>query len=198
MTTTYTIALDLNDDGDFSDAAEDITAAVLRAEWQLGLPEPFAAIAAIAAAEIMLQNPARAFSPEVTAGLAPGTPLRIQASDGTTTHTLFTGFITRIEPLPGDQGTRTALIHAAGAETALHTARVRLPPQVSRRADEILADVLAAAPLRRTPLAGRWLLGVTDHTELGQNTTLPDDPPASLEAGKTTFAYLGDTWGDGI
>lgn len=195
MTTTYTITLDSADDGSFS---ADLSAAALKAEWRLGMTEPFAAIAAIATAEILLQNPARALSPEVTAGLSSGTPLRIQADDGSTVHTLFTGFITRVEPLPGDQGARTAVVYAAGPETALHMTAVRLPPQVARRADETIASLLAAVPLRRTPLAGCWVLGVADHSELGEQTTLPGDPLIALETGITTCAYLGDTWEDGI
>jgi hypothetical protein len=196
---TYTIAIDFDDDGDFTDPGEDITADVLRLDWRLGMDAPYESIAAPIAAHITVRNLSRAYSPEYTANdLSPGKPIRIQANDGITTRTHFTGFITRVEPVAGDQGERLAVIHAGGPEAELTANHIRLPTQVSKRADQIIAAILDGLPLRQTKLKGYWLLDVTAHAELGTNTRLAELYTRSLEQGKSTFAYAADTWRSGI
>jgi len=196
---TYTVAIDFDDDGDFTNSGEDITADVLRLDWRLGMNAPYDGIAAPIAARVTVRNQSRAYSPEYTANdLSPGKPIRIQSNDGITTRTHFTGFITRIEPMSGDQGERLAVIHAGGPEAQLVQSRVRLPPQVNKRADEVLAAILDTVPLRQTRLKGYWLVGVVNQSELGTNTRLAETYPRSLEAGKSTFAYAADTWLSGI
>jgi hypothetical protein len=197
MPVTYTIAIDLDDDDSFT---EDITADVLDLRWRLGMAHPHDSIAAPISAQITVRNPARAYSPEFTANdLSPGKPIRIQTNDGVTTRTHFTGFISHVEPLPGTQGRRTAVIHARGPEHELTQNRIRLPPQVNARADQIIQNVLDASPLRRAKMKGYWVLDITANAELGTNTRLAEETIArSLETGKSTFAYAADTWGDGI
>jgi hypothetical protein len=75
MPATYTVAIDWNDDGDFTDSGEDITADVLALRWRLGMAQPYDNLAAPIAAQITVRNPARAYSPEHTANdLSPGIP----------------------------------------------------------------------------------------------------------------------------
>src|SRR5690606_15114718 len=115
------------------------------------------------------------FSPEQNAAsLLPGRTLQIRSHDGTTQRVHFTGVIQRVEPLAGDQGQRSAIIHVQGAEAQLSQHRIRLPPQVSQRADQVINAVLDAVPLRRRVLAGRWVLGLAGYSELGTSTRLPD------------------------
>jgi len=196
MPLTYTVAIDFDDD----DTGEDITADVLDLRWRLGMAQPYDSVAAPISARITVRNTARAYSPEYTSNdLSPGKTIRIQSDDGVTARTHFTGFISHVEPLPGAQGKRTAVIHARGPESELRHAQVRISPQTNIRADQIIDRVLDAAPLRRRPMKGYWLLDVTNHAELGANTKLAEPTIArSLETGQSTFAYVGDTWGEGI
>lgn len=199
MSITYTVAVDLNDDGDFSDLGEAISADVLALRWRLGMARPYDTVAAPIEARITVRNRAGAYSPERSANnLAPGKPLRIQSDDGATTRTHFSGFISHIEPLPGDQGRRTAILHAHGPERQLQQP-LRLPPQINVTADAVIAAALDAVPLRRAVLAGRWIVGVQFHTELDSSTRLAEPTISrSLETGKSTLAYVGDTWAEGI
>jgi hypothetical protein len=200
MPATYTVAIDYDDDGDFTDPGEDISADVLELRWRLGMAQPYDSVAAPTSAQITVRNASRAYSPEFTANdLSPGKPIRIQSNDGVTTRTHFTGFVSHVEPLPGAQGERTAIIHARGPEHELSQNSVRLTPQVNVRADQVIQAALDAAHLRRSKMKGYWVLDKTNHHELGTNTRLAEDTIArSLEAGKSTFAYAADTWADGV
>jgi hypothetical protein len=197
MPASYVVAIDLADDGSF---AGDITADVLDLRWRLGMAQPYDSVAAPISARITVRSPTRAYSPEVTSDdLSPGKPIRIQSDDGVTTRTHFTGFISRVEPLPGAQGERTAVIHARGPEHELSQNQVRLPPQVNVRADQVIQAVLDAIQLRRARMKGYWVLDVAGHAELATNTRLAEETIArSLETGQSTFVYAADTWAGGI
>jgi hypothetical protein len=200
MPATYTVAIDYDDDGDFTDSGEDISADVLHLRWRLGMAQPYDSVAAPISAQITVRSPARAYSPEFTSNdLSPGKPIRIQSNDGVTTRTHFTGFISRVEPLPGAQGERTAVIHARGPEHELSQNKVRLAPQVSIRADQVIQAVLDAVQLRRAKMKGYWVLDVTSHAELGTNSRLAEETIArSLETGQSSFVYAADSWGEGV
>ncbi len=187
----YSIAIDLDDDGDFADPGEDLTADVLGADWTFGFAAPHDSSAAPGSAAVTVDNSTGAYSPENSAAaLLPGKALRVQATYNGSTTTLFSGVVARVVPQPGDLGGRTAVIYAAGPERWLDEAEVQLPPLLAAAADDAIAAVLAAAPLRRPALQGRWLLGVSGQGELGQNTTLPAPYPITLEAGISQFAYV--------
>jgi hypothetical protein len=198
MPISYTIAIDRNDDGDFSDSGEDITSDVLTLHWRLGMRAAHDSMAPPGMAQITVRNVDQTYSPEITP-LQPGQVVRIQSDDGSTIRTHFTGHITHVEPLPGDQGRRTAIIHAADVSWQFAHHLTSLPPQVNARADEVIEQILDQMPLRRTKLKGYWVLGKANHSELATNTRLPIiTVTRSLEAGQSTFTYVGDTWGDGI
>lgn len=200
MPTTYTVAIDYDDDGDFADPGEDISADLLELRWRLGMAQPHDSMAATISAQITVRNTSRAYSPEFTTNdLSPGKPIRIQSNDGVTTRTHFAGFVSHVEPLPGTQGKRTAVIHARGPERELAQNQIRLPPQLNVRADQVIQAVLDGVHLRRSKMKGYWMLDVANHQELGTNTRLAEETIArSLEAGKSAFAYAADTWADGI
>lgn len=196
---TYTLAVDFNDDGNFTDPGEALAADLLHMTWRLGMAQPYDSLAAPISARLTLRNHHRAYSPEYTAAnLKPGVPVRIQSNDGLTTRTHFTGFIQRIEPQTGSQGERLALIHAVGPEHWLARHRIRLPPQINVSADAVIAAILDSSLLRQTPLAGHWLLDIPNHMEVGVNTRLGSSYPRALETGKSTFAYTADTWDAGV
>ena len=171
---------------------------MLALEWRLGMQQAHDHLAEPGTAQITLRNEDQRYSPEITP-IQPGQVLRIQSDDGTTLRTHFSGHILSVEPQPGDQGPRRAVIRAADAAWQMQYLTIRLPPQVDVRADDVIEQILAALPLRRTKLKGYWLLGRVDHGELGSNTRLPiANIVRSLESGQTRFAYVGDTWGAGI
>jgi hypothetical protein len=196
---TYTVAIDWDDDGDFTDTGENITADVLHMTWRLGLAQPYDSLAPPISAQITLRNASRAYSPEYSAyDLQPGKPIRIQSDDGLTTRTHFTGFISRVEPMPGALGQRLSIIHASGPEPWLAQHHIRLPPQVNVTADQVVAAALDALHLRLPVIGGYWLLDVPGHAELDSSTRLGGTYPRVIETGQSTFAYTADTWGAGL
>jgi hypothetical protein len=197
MTISYSITINRNDDSDYADTNEDITADVIALKWRLGMNQPFDSMAAASWAEITVWNDDQTYSPEKTT-LQPGHCLRIQSDDETTVRTHFTGFIQYIVPAPGDEGKHTAVIVAAGVEDWLPRNQVRLPVMTHVTADEVIQAVLDACEFRRPVLDGYLIIGVSDFNTIGMHKLFGDAFDASLETGKSTFVYAGDTWGDGI
>ncbi len=203
MTISYRIGIDSDDDGsiDWGDVdGDNLSHRVIALEWRLGMAQPYDDYPAPTYARITLRNEDQRFSPEAgSSTVQVGKILHIFSDDGLTERLHFSGFISRIEPLAGDQGQRTAVIHVEGIDAQLSQYPVRLTPQINQRADEIIANILDTVPLRRRVLKQRWILGHPGYSELSTSTRLPDITVArSLETGKTVFAYAGDTWGDGI
>ena len=64
MTTTWTIAIDWNRDGDFASTYEDVTDRVISANWFLGMDEPYQDAADNSVLNLVLENADRRFSPE--------------------------------------------------------------------------------------------------------------------------------------
>lgn len=195
MSIIYTIAIDYNEDGDFTDTGDNITDDVLRAEWHLGMSAPYATVSSIATAKITVLNPTRDFSPEVNGNLI-GKPLRIQSDDGITVRTHFSGFIEGVEPQTGNQGKQQSLIIAYGRELELEQYRVRLPLQTDVRADEALSDILTQIDWRYARLDGMCIIG---RDSIGSSDIFPDEAfTSTLDTGKSTFAFLADDWADGL
>jgi hypothetical protein len=101
--TTWTIAIDWNRDGDFSDANEDVTSLLISATWVLGAQKPWQDIADNSVLKLTLNNSDRRFSSENGGGplfgsLVPQRPVRIQSNDGTTTRTHWVGWIEAVKP----------------------------------------------------------------------------------------------------
>lgn len=64
---TWSIAIDLNDDGDYTDTNEDITTYVRPgATWTIGFAEPYEPLARAATCTLTLNNSDKRFSPENT------------------------------------------------------------------------------------------------------------------------------------
>lgn len=201
MPTLYRVCIDWNDEGAFP-PDQAITKDILALSWRLGMAAPHDSVATPATAEITLLNTDRRYSPEhSTLPLQPGKALCIESHDGTTLRRHFTGYISHIQPQTGIFGERTALIYAEGLIQQLHQIRVQVPPQVDVRADEVIREVLTLSPLRRPALRGYWILQQAGHSELGQTTRLVDRVPvdtSQIQSGISRFAYVGDTWNEGI
>jgi hypothetical protein len=196
MPITYTIAIDRDDDGSFAEAGEIITPDVLSLRWRLGMAQPYDNAAEPGWAAITVWNPDGAYSPELTT-LLPGKRVRIQSHDGVTTRTHFTGFIVRVEPVPGEQGAQTSVIHARTPDTWLADNRITLPPLVNVFADAVITAVLQACHLRHAVLDGYLIIGEAGMNMIGRKL-FGEYLTRQFETGKTRLAYVGDTWGVGI
>ncbi len=194
---SYILAIDQNDDGDFTDTAEDITTDVLEMRWRLGMTNAYDSMAPPATAEITLRNWDGNHSPE-NGDWQIGKPIRIQSDDDTTVRTHFTGFITRIIPQTGDHSPKTITLHAESVDSFFPQNHVTLTPQQNVTADTVIQAILDQLNLRRAVLDGYLIIGVEDYNVIGTDKLFGDAITSSLETGKSTFAYVGDTWGDGI
>jgi hypothetical protein len=195
MAVSYTIAIDKNDDGDFSDSGENITADVIALRWRLGMKHPYDSVAGPSTAEITVNNADQTYSPEHTT-LQPGHRVRIQSDDGSTVRTHFTGYITRIVPEPG-WGTQ-AVIHAEGVERELAQNLIRLVAMQDARADQVIDAVLDACTIRYPAIGGYLVIGVSGHNIIGTHKLFGAALTRDFETGKSTFSYVADTWQEGI
>lgn len=195
MSITYRIAIDFDDDGNFTELGDNITPEILKADWQLGLSAPYDHMSTLSEARILVRNASQDFSPEITANLI-SKRLRIQSDDGTIVRTHFVGYIDHIEAQAGNQGSRLAEIIAYGRERELAQHRVRLSPQTDVRADEAIADILSQIDWRYAVLEGMCIIG---RDSIGSSDIFPDDAiTQSLDSGKSVFAFLADNWQDGF
>ncbi len=195
------ILVDWDNDGDYDDANEDITDYVRSARWQVGFRKPFMSVADETDAEFELVNIDRRFSPENSASPLYGQMLphrRVQVLNVTAEPSvvMYTGWIELIQPAPGERGKQTAMMSAIGAKRFLQDATLSLPLQLNARADEMIDKILSQVQM--PPALGKaWVLGAAGYSELGTNTRLAE-AQTMLEVGIATFAYVGDTWANGV
>lgn len=154
-------------------------------------------VASPSSAQITLRNHNQTYSPDVTS-LLPAKPIRIQSDDSTTIRTHFFGYVSQVEPSAGEHGAQLTVIHAQGIDTWLQQTRIRLPAQINVTADTVIDRVLSASGLRRPVLAGYMILDRVGNNLIGTHKLFGDNIARNLETGKSVFAYLGDTWGNGI
>ena len=82
MTTQWTIAIDWNRDGDFTDTYDNITDRIISANWFLGMDEAYMDAADASSLMLTLNNSDRRYSPEYAASplsgsLVPFRPVRM-------------------------------------------------------------------------------------------------------------------------
>ncbi len=183
----YVLSLDTADDGAF---ALNCSARIRSLSWRLGCDSPDQPVAEAGLAEIHLDNADGLFSPERSPALHAGLWLRIQADDGLTVRTLFTGVIERITPQAGARGERTAIITARTPDSALESLAVHLPQSLNISADHLLRQCLQRLPLRRPALAALCVLDDPAFGILGVAHLADSLPiPANFEAGISSFAF---------
>ncbi|MBN1286159.1 MAG: hypothetical protein JXB47_12245 [Anaerolineae bacterium] len=196
---SYTVQIDWDNDGDFSDTGEDISDYVVEAEWRTGCAAAYDRTAAPGWLKLIVDNRDRRFAPEYAPGplygdLKPMRYVRVQATYDGATYTLFYGYLWRIAPGAGRRGEQRATLHGIDPVALLEDYPLGLELLENKRADEII-DAIVQAVAWPPALNGYWLLGVPGHMELGQTTRLGG---ASLyrdfETGRETFAHAGDTW----
>ena len=199
---TWTFAIDLNGDGDFSDANEDISAYVIAADWQIGFARAFDTISRDNTMTLVLKNSDNRFSPEhasALSGFTRGKVIRIQMIYAATTKTMFLGWIGEIAVLAGTKGKRTTTVTVEGYWSRAQKAEAFVPLQESKPADQVITAILANSYIYPPGFTGRWLLGIAGFGELGVNTILGATTDyLNAETGKTTFNYIADKWGAGV
>lgn len=196
MSVTYTLQVDYDLDGDWTDVGDTLSG-VVEMRWFLGMERAFGLVNAPGWAEIDLDNRGQGYSPEVTAGLLPGLPARIQSDDGVTVRTHFTGFVEEVRPTPGISW-RKATVRLGDYARELEANIVRIPLALDVTADEALAAVLERCVLRYAILSGFMIIGVGGYDLLDTGKLFGDAVTLAAEVGSSTLPYVGDTWGDGI
>ncbi len=194
----YIIAIDRDDDGNFNDAGEDISAGVLELRWRLGMEAAYDSMAAQSWARITLHNPRGEFSPE-RHSLQIGERVRIFSELAGERRRHFSGVVRQVEPDAGTLGDKQAVIQLQDIQPWLEDSLVQLPPQVDVSADEVIAQLLDQAIVRPAILAGFCLIDVPGYNQIDGVRVFPEHGVARrLAPGKSRFAYVGDWWGDSL
>lgn len=196
MTIVYSIGIDRNHDGGFESDGEEINAYVIDLRWRLGMAAAYDSMADFGWARIRVRNRAGEFSPE-RHSLPSGTVVRIQSESDGVRRTHFVGYVTRVEPDAGEQGRKEALIHLADMQTWLEESPARLPPQLDVTADQVIAQLLDQATLRRPIVGGHCIIDVAGYNLIDRARIFPgQNAPRRLAPGKTRFVHVGDWWRD--
>jgi hypothetical protein len=199
MTTTWTIAIDWDRNGNYSDTYDDISSRMIEAKWFLGMQKLYQEIADDSKLELTLDNSDKRFSPDNASSplygkLKPFRPVRVQSNDGTTTRTHWVGWIDSFEPLGGQYGKRTIKISATGPMQFFLAAETKLALQENKRTDAIIAELIKEVVIPPA-LTGAWVLGRVGYSELGATTQLANTTAYSqLDAGIKTLDLAGDNW----
>ena len=201
---TYTYSVDLNQDHDFSDTNEDISAYVKRAKWSIGASQPDQMVTRANTADLILDNSTDIFSPDhasALAGFLPGALLKIESTYSATTRTHFLGWIASdgIEIDAGSRLKQEARLSAEGFFARLHREQVRVPVQEGKTIDQIIASILTATSVYPPGMLA-WFLGQVGLGELGLNTYLGSGSSdySVMDTGINVFNYAGDNWNDGV
>ena len=168
MTTRWTIGIDWDRDGNYTDE----TARVLSARWALGFQQAYMDVGNDAQLTLNLRNDDRRFTPENSAGslygtLVPLRPVKIESNDGTTTRCHFSGWIQSIQPAANRHGERIAMIRVAGAMQFLKATETKIELQENQRSDDII-DTLVNEVIFPPALADAWVIGDWRRANLGR------------------------------
>lgn len=223
-TGTYTVAIDLNDDGDFVDTNEDASDYVTSIHVEHGGADPITGETLIAAATVIVKNNDGRFSPTNTASpLYPnfkkGRKIQIQTVLNGVTYVRGTLRITDIKPSMA-RADRTCTIEAEGLLAGLRDAPVKGRDWQGKNLKTILTDLVTdggwdgpinvdvtgdAPPYIDIP-AGQGILGVLSsiaETEGGRFYELPDSTFRYEErhyrrrAEQTVYATFDRDWIEG-
>ncbi len=195
MTTRWTIGIDWDRDGSYTDETD----LVLFAKWSLGFQQAHKVVGNDAKLTLLMRNEDKRFTPENSAGplsgkLAPLRPVKVESHDGTSTRRHFSGWVQSIHPAANQNGERTATIQVAGAMQFLKATETKIELQENQRSDQII-DALIQEVIFPPALADAWVLGDPDYSKLGESTTLADLTAYSdFEEGVLTVQTAGDNW----
>jgi hypothetical protein len=149
---TYKYYVDWNNDGDFSDANEDISAYVLSSSWERGSDSPAPGQAKAGTCRLKLDNSTSIFSPNnasspLTSLVLPGRRVKVTMAIGLGAPvTMWAGYLETIDPTVGDVvGVSTADLTAYGVLAQLTDAKVDLAMQTDILTGDAVDAVLDAA-----------------------------------------------------
>jgi len=144
--------VDWNNDDDFSDSGEDITARTLGVEWKRGNDYASQLVGKAVAGTLnaTLNNESGDYSTfnsssALYGNLLPGRKVKLTGNDGSTTRTLWTGFLDSIEPIPSATGANRAVLKAIGALGYLNKFDVSTTMFASKKAGELIGEILDVA-----------------------------------------------------
>src|SRR5436190_14172646 len=103
MTTTWSILIDWDRNGNFTDVNDDLGNRIIEAQWFLGQQTAYDHVADGVILNLVLNNYDKRFSPEYSSSVlygkvVPFRPIKIQSNDGTTTRTHWVGWMQSIQP----------------------------------------------------------------------------------------------------
>ena len=182
------------------DRYDNITSRVLNADWSIGANKAYQEMPHASTLKLALDNHDKRFSPEYTSSplydvLMPQRSIRVQADDGSTVHTLWTGWIETFMPTPNRFGERRTMVKAVGAERLFSNVDTDIELQENKRTDELAARLLDEVPIP-PPLVETTVF--LDSFTLDQSvlvgTTIEQADGSNWQEGKTTLAYAADNW----
>jgi len=179
-TATYQLSLDWNNDGDFSDSGEDITADFRNASITCGFSSHLARVAGTGRMTLQLNNLSRTYSPPLNANVLPRRPVRFTMTYGGTTSTLFRGYLEDIQPTYGQYGTRQVTLICVDDMDTLNLHDGQIPMLTDIYADDIIQAAVAAA---YTPASTAYQQGLN---------YFPTSAPDWQHAARTTWQLMQD------
>ncbi|MCC7447517.1 MAG: hypothetical protein IT324_08885 [Anaerolineae bacterium] len=149
MATTFLFEFDWANTGAWTDESAHVLQAHIRSGFPAGAA-PFDTLADVGSCVLTLNNETRRYSPDNADGplagdMLPRRPMRVQATDGVTTWTLWCGYIDTIRPDVGTYGPRRVVISGVDMFGVLQGMRVSLGLQQGKRADQLIAGAVNAA-----------------------------------------------------
>ena len=158
MAASYTVLVDWNNDGDFTDSNDDISSDVLDLSWERGRDYASQLQGRSIAGRLtaVLINTGGKYSPSntssaLTGNILPGRTIRLQAGSGSFPYTFplafndgvrWQGKLDRILPTPASAGRKTATLTAFGTLGYLNQFQTQLASQTNRRTDQAVGDIL--------------------------------------------------------
>jgi len=141
---TYALYVDWNNDGDYGDADEDISADWMQITITRGYSSPLARYPTVGRMTVLLRNAAKTYSPPETAAARPRLPVRLTMTYGGSTVTLFEGWIQTLRPDYGSHLARRAVMECVDAIWLLDQFEGEIALQTNVYADDVITAVVAA------------------------------------------------------
>ncbi len=175
MTTTWTVSIDWDRDGTYTDETNN----VMSAQWFLGFQQPYMDVGNDAQLTLTMRNTDKRFTPEYSAGalygnLVPLRPVKIESREpaGEEDEIIrrhFTGWIQSYQPTTNKNGERVAKIMVAGAMQFLKATETKIELQENQRTDQIIdtliKEVIFPPALTEACVTKDQIIGVV-HQEL--------------------------------
>ena len=149
-TGTYVLEVDWNDDGDWGDTAEDVTANTMECVWSRGrdYASQLSGRASAGSLAARLDNSTGIYSSfntssSLTGNLLPGRKVRLRSTDPAA-KTLWTGFLDTLEPVTSLSGAHNVVLRASGPLARINRARVRIAMTTATATGAIVTAILNA------------------------------------------------------